>query len=105
MYWPDVCRLLVGSGAGMPSGVVVRGFGRVVDEACGFKGLRPHWRRVRRQVMDGVGVDSGLDACFRLPCEFFAGAFNYWTVGKLKAFTFGDREAGKLLKGCFGRAL
>ncbi|MFG3223945.1 hypothetical protein ACGF07_04060 [Kitasatospora sp. NPDC048194] len=42
--------------------------------------------------MDRVGADPGLDACIRLPYEFFAEAFSYWTARKLKAFTFGDRE-------------
>ncbi|MET9182395.1 hypothetical protein ABZX88_29900 [Kitasatospora aureofaciens] len=104
MYLPLERRLLINSSAETPSSVAVHEFGHAVDEAYGFKSRQPDWQHVQQQVLDRIGANPKLDAYTRQPHEFFAEAFNHWTANKLKAFTFGDREAAKILKEYFERA-
>ncbi|MFF2146812.1 hypothetical protein ACFVWU_29795, partial [Kitasatospora sp. NPDC058190] len=102
MYLPDQRRLLINSSAETPSSVAVHEFGHAVDEAYGYKSSQPDWQHAQQQVMDRIGYK--LDAYIRQPHEYFAEAFNNWTAGTLKKFTFGDREAAKILKEYFERA-
>ncbi|WP_030243963.1 anthrax toxin lethal factor-related metalloendopeptidase [Streptomyces sp. NRRL S-350] len=104
MYRPDQRRLLVNSSADERSSVAVHEFGHAVDEAYGFKSRQPEWQHVQQQVLDRIGGNPQLDGYIRQPHEFFAEAFNYWTAKKLTKFTFGDREAAKILKEYFERA-
>ncbi|MFH8383347.1 hypothetical protein ACH4E7_20760 [Kitasatospora sp. NPDC018058] len=104
MYLPNERRLLINSSAETQSSVAVHEFGHAVDEAYGFKSRQPDWLHVQQQVMDRIGSNPKLDAYIRQPHEYFAEAFNHWTAKKLTKFTFGDREAARILKEYFDRA-
>ncbi|MBD0693794.1 anthrax toxin lethal factor-related metalloendopeptidase [Streptomyces sp. CBMA123] len=104
MYIPGQRRLLVNSAAKTPSSVAVHEFGHAVDEAYGNLSRQPEWLHVQQQVMDRIGNNPRLTPYIRQPHEYFAEAFNQWTVKRLERFTFGDREAARLLEEYFERA-